>query len=75
MAEDKINKDMIIGVVMETYPVTAAVFRKHFKTAGCFTCPGAHREDIAFGALMHNARLDKLIAELNAVVNKEEETK
>jgi hybrid cluster-associated redox disulfide protein len=74
MAEDKINKDMIIGIVMETYPATAAVFRKHFRTAGCLTCPGARREDIAFGALMHNAKLDKLLAELNAVVDNQEET-
>ncbi|MFQ5737333.1 MAG: DUF1858 domain-containing protein [Thermodesulfobacteriota bacterium] len=69
MAEPKINKDMIIGEVMEKYPATIDVFQKHFRTAGCFTCPGAGREDIAFGAMMHNARIDRLIKDLNAVVD------
>ena len=68
----KITKDMIIGTVMEEHPVTAEVFQKHFKTAGCFTCPGAGREDIAFGVMMHNAKLDKLLADLNKAIEQEE---
>lgn len=72
MADEKINKDMIIGAVMEKYPATIQVFRKHFKTGGCFTCPGANREDIAFGAMMHNANIDRLVEELNEAVAREE---
>lgn len=69
---DKITKDSIIGTVMVEHPVTAEIFQKHFKTAGCFTCPGAGREDIAFGVMMHNAKLDKLLADLNEAIEHED---
>ncbi len=68
MTKEKINKDMIIGEVMEKHPETIAVFRKHFHTAGCLTCPGSDREDIAFGAMMHDANADRLVRDLNAAI-------
>lgn len=72
MPHKKITKDDIIGTVMVEHPVTQEIFMKHFKTAGCFTCPGAGREDIAFGVMMHNAKLDKLLADLNEAIEHEE---
>jgi len=72
MSHKKITKDDIIGNVMEEHPVTQEIFIKHFKTAGCFSCPGAGREDIAFGVMMHNANLDKLLADLNEAIENEE---
>lgn len=66
---DKIDKDMIIGEVIERHPETEAVFRKYFGT-GCFTCPGSKNEDIAFGAMMHNADLDTVVRELNEAVKR-----
>ncbi len=67
MAET-ITEEMIIGEVMERYPESEAVFRKHFK--GCFACPGSNVEDIAFGALMHNADIKAVLRELNELANK-----
>ena len=67
MSEDTITKNMTIGDVMEKYPATEAVFMKHFGN-GCFTCPGAKTEDIAFGCTMHGMDVDTIIGELNEVV-------
>jgi hybrid cluster-associated redox disulfide protein len=64
----EITEDMIIGDVMAKVPGSVEIFRKHFK--GCFTCPGSNVEDIAFGALMHNADLKKVLKELNELANK-----
>ncbi|MBI5344085.1 MAG: DUF1858 domain-containing protein [Deltaproteobacteria bacterium] len=69
MAEELINKDMIIGEVLEKYPATEKVFKKHFGR-GCFTCPGAKNEDIAFGAMMHNVDIDVVLKELNEAIKK-----
>ncbi len=67
MSEDTITKNMTIGEVMEKHPETEAVFMKHFGN-GCFTCPGAKTEDIAFGCTMHGMDVDTIISELNEVV-------
>lgn len=67
MSEDTITKNMTIGEVMEKHPETEAVFMKHFGN-GCFTCPGAKTEDIAFGCTMHGMDVDTIIGELNEVV-------
>lgn len=64
MTEQVITKDMSIGEVMEKYPATEKVFMKFFGN-GCFTCPGAKTEDIAFGSTMHNVDPDDVIKELN----------
>lgn len=63
-ASPVITRDMIIGEVIEKYPGTAEVFRRHFGK-GCFDCPGSNYEDIDFGSGMHNADIDALLRELN----------
>lgn len=72
MPDDRvIQKDMIIGEVMAKWPATIEVFKKHFGK-GCFTCPGSDKEDIAFGAMMHNADLRIVLRELNEVAKKQD---
>lgn len=61
---EKITKDMSIGEVLQRYPGTEKVFMKYFG-AGCFTCPGAKAEDIAFGAMMHGVDAETVLKELN----------
>lgn len=65
-----ITEEMIIGEVLRRHPESEAVFKKYFGK-GCFTCPGSDNEDIAFGAMMHNADLAAVIAELNAAIKKQ----
>lgn len=71
MASGKITKNMSIGEVLEKYPATDKVFMKYFGQ-GCFTCPGAKMEDIAFGATMHGMDADMIVEELNKSVEGEE---
>lgn len=71
MVETKITKNMSIGQVLEKHPSTEKVFLKFFGQ-GCFTCPGAKMEDIAFGATMHGMDADAIVEELNKVVEGEE---
>ncbi|MDH4227609.1 MAG: DUF1858 domain-containing protein [Deltaproteobacteria bacterium] len=68
MSEQKITKQMSIGEVLAKYPKTEEVFKKHFGM-GCFTCPGAKTEDIAFGSTMHGKDADEIVKELNEVAN------
>lgn len=67
MSEATITKDMSIGEVLAKYPQTEKVFLKFFGN-GCFTCPGAKTEDIAFGATMHGLDADVILKELNEAV-------
>lgn len=67
MSEEAVTKNMTIGEVMEKYPETEEVFMKHFGN-GCFTCPGAKTEDIAFGATMHGKDADEIVNDLNAAI-------
>ncbi len=70
MSEQKITKDMSIGEVLDKYPATEKVFMKWFGN-GCFTCPGAKTEDIAFGATMHGVDADEVVRELNEAAEQE----
>lgn len=65
----KITKKSSIGEVFTKHPETEPVFQKYFGS-GCFTCPGSKMEDIAFGAMMHNIAPEKIIDELNEVIQK-----
>jgi hybrid cluster-associated redox disulfide protein len=66
MSEDKkITADMSIFEVMEKYPETADVFRKHFH-GGCFACPAARMETLSDGASVHGLNIDDILEELNA---------
>lgn len=66
---DKITKEMSIGDVLAQYPETAEVFQKYFGQ-GCFTCPGAKIENIAFGATMHGMDAEVIVRELNETISK-----
>jgi len=62
-----VTKEMTIGDVMDAYPETEGVFKAHFGQ-GCFTCPGARVESIAFGAMMHGLDPEAIVKDLNAVI-------
>ncbi len=70
MVDTKITKTMSIGEVLENHPSTEKVFLEFFGQ-GCFTCPGAKMEDIAFGATMHGMDADAVVEELNKVISDE----
>lgn len=65
-ANIKISKDMTIEEVIAKYPKTSSVFLKH--DFHCLGCPAAKLENIEQGAQMHGIDLDKLIKELNEVI-------
>ncbi|MBI5562892.1 MAG: DUF1858 domain-containing protein [Deltaproteobacteria bacterium] len=65
-----ITKEMCIGEVMLRWPSTVEVFKARFGK-GCFTCPGSMKEDIEFGAYMHNADIKAVLADLNAAARKD----
>ncbi|MCK4738837.1 MAG: DUF1858 domain-containing protein [Deltaproteobacteria bacterium] len=67
MSDAKVTKEMTIGEVMEKYPATEDIFKKFFGN-GCFTCPGAKTEDIAFGCTMHGTDPEVIVKELNEAV-------
>ena len=64
--QKKITADMSIFEVMEKYPETADVFRKHFH-GGCFACPAARMETLSDGASVHGLNIDDILDELNAL--------
>ena len=63
---EKITKEMTIGDVLKQQPKPADVFMKH--GMHCLGCPSATGESIAQAAMVHGTDLDKLIEELNKVV-------
>ena len=63
----EIHKEMFIGEVLERYPETHEVFKKHFGE-GCFACPTSRLETISFGALMHNKDANAIVRDLNAKI-------
>lgn len=67
MADGPITKAMHIGEVIDNYPETKGVFLKYFGD-GCFTCPGARMEDIAFGSGMHSVDPDIVVTALNKAI-------
>jgi hybrid cluster-associated redox disulfide protein len=70
MTENKtITVDHLIGDVIRDYPQTLPVFKRHFGE-GCFTCPGARLETIAFGALMHGLDANAIVNEMNECLTK-----
>jgi hybrid cluster-associated redox disulfide protein len=63
---DKINKEMSIGEVVQTYPQTIEVFLKHGLM--CFGCAIARFENIEQGATAHGINVPALLQDLNAAV-------
>lgn len=63
-----ITKDMSITEVVQKYPQTVDVFRRH--GMGCLGCAAARFENIEQGAMGHGIDVDALIADLNKAVEK-----
>ncbi|MGI6286506.1 hypothetical protein MHOCP_24770 [Moorella humiferrea] len=63
-----ITKEMSITEVVSKYPQTVPVFMEH--GMGCLGCAAARFENIEQGARAHGIDVDRLIADLNKVVNK-----
>ncbi len=67
--KQRIDKEMYIGDVLDSYPEAQKVFRKHFGEE-CFNCPGSRKETISVGALMHNKDVNRIVEDLNAAIIK-----
>ncbi|MHC1592587.1 MAG: DUF1858 domain-containing protein [Methermicoccaceae archaeon] len=67
-----ITKDMGIIEVVESYPETLETFMQY--GMGCIGCALASFETVEEGALVHGLDVDKLVADLNAVAGKKEDT-
>ena len=66
----KIKKDMSLGEVISRYPETVEVFTKHgLHYIGCAI---ASFESIEQGALAHGIDVNKLVKDLNTVIEKGE---
>jgi len=63
-----INKDSFIGDIIKNHPQAKDVIQKYFG-GGCFTCPGINMESLSFGAMMHNADVNKMVEEINKAIN------
>lgn len=61
-----IAKQMGIVEIVQKYPQTAKVFRAH--GMGCLGCMAAQFENLEQGAAAHGIDLNKLIADLNEVI-------
>jgi hybrid cluster-associated redox disulfide protein len=61
-----IAKEMGIVEIVQKYPQTASVFRKH--GMGCLGCMAAKFENVEQGAAAHGINLEKLMADLNEVI-------
>lgn len=69
----RITKDMFIQEIIHEYPETIHVFKEH--NLECMNCQIAEFEDIGHGAKVHHLDPEKLVEELNIIVeNKEEES-
>ena len=62
--EKTIDANWLIGDLLEKYPEAIPVFKEHFGE-GCFTCPGAKLETIAFGSTMHGLDVDLIVGLIN----------
>jgi hybrid cluster-associated redox disulfide protein len=61
-----INKDSIVGDVLDKYPQTAELFLgigMH-----CLGCPASRGESIADACAVHGNDADKLVSDINALV-------
>ena len=72
MTEKTIDANWLIGDVLEKHPEAIPVFKEHFGE-GCFTCPGAKLETIAFGSTMHGLDVNLFVGLLNDSIAAEKE--
>ena len=61
-----IAKGMGIVEIVQKYPQTANVFRKH--GMGCLGCMAAKFENVEQGAAAHGINLEQLMADLNGAI-------
>ncbi len=62
-----ITKDMTIREVLQKNPKTADVLMKH--GMHCLGCPSATGESVGQAAAVHGVNPDKLVEELNKVID------
>ena len=62
----KLDKNSIIGDVLDAYPQTAPVFMAI--GMHCLGCPASRGESIADACMVHGVNVDELLAELKKVV-------
>lgn len=62
----KITKEMSITEIVQKHPESIDVFMKHGMS--CLGCAAARFENIGQGAAAHGIDVDKLVADLNKVV-------
>ncbi len=67
----KISKEMHIQEIIRQHPETISVFKNH--ELDCANCQIAEFEEISHGAKVHHIDPDRLVEELNAVIQKKEE--
>lgn len=65
-----INKEMTIAEIVRRYPETLTVFEKY--RLDCFECQIAEYEALEHGAGVHKIDIEKLLAELNDVICKQD---
>ncbi len=68
MTEERIDVNRLIGDILENYPETIPVFKRHFGE-GCLTRPGAKLETIAFGSTMHGLDVNAIVKEINECID------
>jgi len=68
MTEKKVTKDMSIIEIVQNYPETIEVFARH--GLGCIGCAAARFENVEAGAKVHGIDPEKLVAEINEIINK-----
>lgn len=59
-----VNKDMLIGELMEKYPQAAPVLMSI--GMHCLGCPSAQAESLAEAAMVHGLDADDLVDKINA---------
>lgn len=62
-----VNKDMLIGELLEKYPQAAPVLMSI--GMHCLGCPSAQAESLADAAMVHGIDADALVEKINAFLN------
>lgn len=62
-----ITKEMSIIEIVQKYPQTVEVFRKH--GMGCLGCSAARFENLEQGASAHGINIEAIVADLNKAVS------
>ncbi len=63
----KVSKDMNILEIVEKYPQSIEVFQRY--GLGCIGCAAARFEDLEAGARVHGFDPDKMVEDINALLD------